>query len=81
MLEFPNVKHPRIEIWGEISRVYWGEINTCARARVDQLLVLGMVIQPLIGNPYNGYLGAPAIGLMSLSPTIGKQWEFRPWLT
>ena len=25
-------------------------------ARVDQLLVLGMVIQPLIGNPYNGYI-------------------------
>ena len=24
--------------------------------RVDQLLVLGMVIQPLIGNPYNGYI-------------------------
>ncbi len=35
---------------------------------VPQLLVLGMVIQPLIGNPYNG-------ALMSLSPTIGKKWE------
>ena len=35
--------------------------NTSAKhllrcARVDQLLVLGMVIQPLIGNPYNGYI-------------------------
>ena len=28
-----------------------------AKARVDQLLVLGMGnLQPLIGNPYNGYI-------------------------
>ena len=42
------------------------------RARVDQLLVLGMVIQPLIGNPYNGYINPYGIGLMSLSPIIWK---------
>ena len=42
------------------------------RARVDQLLVLGMVIQPLIRNPYNGYINPYGIGLMSLSPIIWK---------
>ena len=41
----------------------------------SKLLILGMVIPPLIGNPYNGYINP---GLMSLSPTkYGKQWEFR----
>ena len=35
-------------------------------ARVDPLLVLGMVIQALVGNPYNGYIGAPTIGLMTI---------------
>ncbi len=25
-------------------------------SRVDQLPILGMVIPPLIGNPYNGYI-------------------------
>ena len=48
-------------------------------ARVDQRVVLGMGdLPPLIGNPYNGYIGAPTIGLMSLSPIIWKSWEFRP---
>ena len=31
----------------------------------SKLLVLGMVIQPLIGNPYNGYI-TPTIGLMTI---------------
>ena len=44
----------------------------------SKVAVLGMVIQPLIGNPYNGYIGAPTIGLMSLSPIIWKYREFRP---
>ena len=30
------------------------------------------LIPPLIGNRYNGYIGAPTIGLMSLSPIICK---------
>ena len=30
-------------------------------------------------NPYNGYIFTPTIGLMSLSPIIWKQWEFKPW--
>ena len=31
----------------------------------SKLLVLGMVIQPLIGNPYNWYIN-PIIGLMTI---------------
>ena len=41
----------------------------------SKLLVLGMVIQPLIGNPYNiynGYINPYGLGLMSLSPIIWK---------
>ena len=30
--------------------------NFGMRARVDQLLILGMVIPPLIGNPDKGYI-------------------------
>ena len=41
----------------------------------SKLLVLGMVIPPLIGNPYNGYINPYVIGLMRLSPIIWKQWE------
>ena len=37
-----------------------------------KLPVLGMVIQPLIGNPYNGYINPYGLGLMSLSPIIWK---------
>ncbi len=32
------------------------KVNKWDEVRVDQLLVLGMVIQPLVGNPYNGYM-------------------------
>ena len=35
-----------------------------------------MVIPPLIGNPYNGYINPYTTGLRTI-PTIGKQWEFR----
>ena len=39
----------------------------------SKLLVLGMGdLQPLIGNPYNGYINPYELGLMSLSPTIWK---------
>ena len=34
----------------------------------SKLVVLGMAIPPLIGNPYNGYINSYGIGLMSLSP-------------
>ena len=36
----------------------------------SKLLVLGMVIQPLIGNPYNGYINPYGLGLMFPSPII-----------
>ena len=32
----------------------------------SKLLVLGMVIQPLIGNPYNGYINPYGLGLMTI---------------
>ncbi len=35
---------------------YLPDLEEQTSARVDQLLVLGMVIQPLIGNLYNGYI-------------------------
>ena len=38
----------------------------------SKLVVLGMAIPPLIGNPYNGALYPYGLGLMSLSPIIWK---------
>ena len=44
---------PTCKSWGPTSLRVWPTIW----ARVDQLLVLGMGnLQPLIGNPYNGYI-------------------------
>ena len=40
----------------------------------SKLLVLGIVIPPLIGNPYNGYIN-PYYWVDEFIPTIGKQWE------
>ena len=74
MLEFPNVKHPRMPHWGEIRRVDWGEL-THVRSGRSTPCIGDKLIQPLIGNPYNGYIFTPTIGLMSLSLIIGKQWE------
>ena len=41
-----------------------------------KVAILGMVIPPSIGKPYNGYIN-PSIRLMTI-PTIGRQWDFRP---
>ena len=49
-------------------------------ARVYQLLVLGMVIPPLLGNPYNRYIN-PYYWVDDHPPTIWKSWEFRRWHT
>ena len=40
---------------------------------------LEMVIPPLMTESlFHGYIGAPTIGLMRLSPIIWNYWEFRP---
>ena len=38
----------------------------------SKLLILEMVIPPLIGNPYNGYIKPYEIRLSFPSPTIGN---------
>ena len=43
-------------------------------ARVDQLLILGMVIPPLIGNPHNGYI-RPYYWVDD--HPLWKSWEFK----
>ena len=48
---------------------------TCAR--VHQLFILGMVIPPLIGNPYNGYKN-PLLSGWWPSHITWKWWDFRP---
>ncbi len=42
----------------------------------SKLLILGMVIPPLIGNPFTGYK-TPTIGLMTI-PYYMELMEFRP---
>lgn len=46
------------------------------------LLILGMVIQPLTGNPYKWiYIYKMLLLVWWPSPTSGNQWEFRPHRT
>ena len=42
----------------------------------SKLLKLGMVIPPLIGNPYNYGHIKPYYEVHEFIPTIGKQWVF-----
>ena len=44
----------------------------------SKVAILGMVIQPLIGNPYDGYINPYGLGLMSLSPIIWKYGSLDP---
>ena len=64
----------RLQCCPDILRIKtsWAIILFCAPSGVlnepgSKLLVLGMVIQPLIGNPYNGYINPySTIGLMTI---------------
>ena len=54
----------------------WGWVSIFAR--VDQLLILGMVIPPLVGNPYNKLVYKTLRNWVDDHPPTGKQWEFGP---
>ena len=61
----------RFQVFTFLLGRYMFSANICAR--VDQLLVLGMVIPPLIGNPHNLYI-KPYYKV----DDHPYQWEFRP---
>ena len=71
---FPSTKVPKSRhIWGiVISPVT--QLGHKGYVSGSTLLILGMVIPPLIRNPYNWHIN-PTIGLMSLSPDTGNKWE------
>ena len=62
-----SARHPGCRLHGDKNVKGWGEPTQHSHCVIDRglnyscepgskLLVLGMVIQPLIGNPYNGYI-------------------------